>query len=516
MKKKLLLAMIFLVVLLTPLMFIVDSESETGDRYRKIEIDNSGNAETLTDYQLFLNVSYDSDMQSDFDDLRFTWYDESSSQEVSIDYWLDKYVDSEYALVWVEVPSISGLGQETLYMYYGDPDATSGSNGEATFVFFDDFSADTTADYEVWYNLNGEIGWNPDGYLFVNASTRQAAGRCSNVHVRHKDALIDAREEKYWLETRAMAFGTGVLDYLGVTNPYKVDSAPDGGYFLSIYVYQGIRDVWPMNRSLLQSFWENDREWAVWDDIATAVKDQWFRIGLGTSPTGTAYGKVCDDDYDELLTLVHQTIHQDNEWWVDVIASRGLTDAWATLYAHFDYIRVRKFADPEPLYLIGPEEPIPATVDIDPDTLNLKSNGEWVTAYIELSEDYSVSDIDPNSILLNGIVSVDAEGPVAVGDHDLDNIPDLMVKFDRAAIIEWLDTNDYGEDTGKYYEINLTITGTVSGTQFAGTDQVRVLKRQTLFIALTSLFFLLEWRCPPQTPLFLYMLRNLTFSRSSC
>lgn len=122
MKKKLLLAMIFLVVLLTPLMFIIDSESVTGDRCRRIEVDNSGNAETLTDYQLFLNISYDSDMQSDFDDLRFTWYDESSGQEVNIDYWLDKYVDSEYALVWIEIPSIRALGQEVIYMYYGDPE----------------------------------------------------------------------------------------------------------------------------------------------------------------------------------------------------------------------------------------------------------------------------------------------------------------------------------------------------------------------------------------------------------
>ena len=120
---------------------------------------------------------------------------------------------------------------------------------------------------------------------------------------------------------------------------------------------------------------------------------------------------------------------------------------------------------------------VSATIDIDPETLNLKSNGEWITAYIELPESYDVSEIDVGSILLNNAVPVDVKAPITIGDYDLDAIPDLMVKFDRAAIIEWLDTNDYGEDTGKYYEINLTITGTVSGTQFAGTDQVKVLKR---------------------------------------
>jgi len=121
--------------------------------------------------------------------------------------------------------------------------------------------------------------------------------------------------------------------------------------------------------------------------------------------------------------------------------------------------------------------PCSAILDIDPNTLNLRSNGEWVTAYIELSESYDVSEIDVGSILLNDTIPVDVEAPITIGDYDVDAIPDLMAKFDRAAIIEWLDTNDYGEDTGKYYEINLTITGTVSGTQFTGTDQVKVLKR---------------------------------------
>jgi len=126
------------------------------------------------------------------------------------------------------------------------------------------------------------------------------------------------------------------------------------------------------------------------------------------------------------------------------------------------------------LIKLAPEE-ISATVDIDPDTLNLKSNGQWITAYIELSEEYSVSEIDVSSILLNGSISVDPEAPTEVGDHDMDSIPDLMVKFERATIIEWLGTADYSEDTGKYVEVTLEITGEVAGTPFEGVDTVRVL-----------------------------------------
>ncbi len=124
---------------------------------------------------------------------------------------------------------------------------------------------------------------------------------------------------------------------------------------------------------------------------------------------------------------------------------------------------------------LGYETPVQATIDIDPDTLNLKSNGQWITAYIELPEEYSAGEIDVSSILLNGSIGVDLEAPTEVGDHDMDSIPDLMVKFERATIIEWLGTADYGEDTGKSAEVILVITGEAAGTLFEGVDTIRVL-----------------------------------------
>ena len=59
-----------------------------------------------------------------------------------------------------------------------------------------------------------------------------------------------------------------------------------------------------------------------------------------------------------------------------------------------------------------PDEPytvefIPAFVDFDPDTLNLKSKGKLVTGYIELPEGYNVNEINLESIKLN--IQVQAE-----------------------------------------------------------------------------------------------------------
>jgi signal peptidase I len=123
-------------------------------------------------------------------------------------------------------------------------------------------------------------------------------------------------------------------------------------------------------------------------------------------------------------------------------------------------------------------EPIPATVDIDPDTLELRSKGQPVTAYIELREGFDVGHIDVPSVrLCVGQVtacpedaSVGAqEHPSALDDYDGDTVPDLMVKFDRQDLIELL-----GGETG---DVTITLTGMVSppGRSFGGSDTVRVI-----------------------------------------
>ncbi len=111
---------------------------------------------------------------------------------------------------------------------------------------------------------------------------------------------------------------------------------------------------------------------------------------------------------------------------------------------------------------------IVATVDIAPDTLNLKSKGKWITAYIELPEDYDVNDIDISSILLNDTIPVDPSAPTSIGDYDSDGIPDLMVKLDRAAVISYINI--------QLWHVTLTITGELTdGTPFEGSDVIRVI-----------------------------------------
>lgn len=124
--------------------------------------------------------------------------------------------------------------------------------------------------------------------------------------------------------------------------------------------------------------------------------------------------------------------------------------------------------------------PINATANIDPDTLELNSEGQWITAYIELPQGYNVSDIDVSTVLLNNTVRAET-GPTCIGDYDNDGIPDLMVKFDRKTV-EDLVWHNLGYLTPLRtkpltYSVNLTVTGSLTdGTAFQGTNTIQTIQ----------------------------------------
>jgi len=76
--------------------------------------------------------------KSDGSDLRFT----ASDGVTQIPFWVQTWnATTKTASIWVQVPSLPTTGT-TIYMYYGYAAATSASNGNATFLFFDDFDSD--------------------------------------------------------------------------------------------------------------------------------------------------------------------------------------------------------------------------------------------------------------------------------------------------------------------------------------------------------------------------------------
>jgi len=128
-------------------------------------------------------------------------------------------------------------------------------------------------------------------------------------------------------------------------------------------------------------------------------------------------------------------------------------------------------ADTVSAVVTGVPDFVAATVEFGPETINLKSAGNFVTAYIELPSGFNPSDIGIPSVkikAINGspITPLPAQlAPIALGDFDNDGIADLMVKFDRQALQKHLSTG----------MVQITVEGLVGGQQFIGTRSVAVI-----------------------------------------
>lgn len=143
-----------------------DSNTVSQFTRRKGITITTGGTSTPSDYQVKLTIAYESEMQADFDDLRF-----NTKANEYIDYWIESYVTSTSAVVWIELPdAITDPGSDTIWLYYGNVSLSDGGVGDDTFEFFDNFpgaSLDTT---NKWTIINGTPTVN-DG-LFLDDDER--------------------------------------------------------------------------------------------------------------------------------------------------------------------------------------------------------------------------------------------------------------------------------------------------------------------------------------------------------
>lgn len=113
-----------------------------GNPYRREITVQENSGSNLSNYQTLIeldNTNFDfSHSTSDGSDIRIT---DTSLNKLS--FWIEEW-DSvgETAKIWVKIPSISASSTVTLYIYYGNASLTTESDGDNTFLFFDDFSGD--------------------------------------------------------------------------------------------------------------------------------------------------------------------------------------------------------------------------------------------------------------------------------------------------------------------------------------------------------------------------------------
>lgn len=164
------------------------------DKRQRVRVENGVN-ETYSDVAVELSVTYDADMQSNFDDIRFT----DASGTTSVPYWVETFTSGVSAQVWVQVETLPAQDTATLFMYYDNVFAASLSSSTQVFTAADDFESASLTDYsgDTFYEAGtvnvygGAYGAEPSS---GNLGNRAASGIARFDRTMSPDEIIRYRQ----------------------------------------------------------------------------------------------------------------------------------------------------------------------------------------------------------------------------------------------------------------------------------------------------------------------------------
>jgi hypothetical protein len=295
-----------------------------GWQYRRpITINNSSNSNSLTDYQVLVTLDTQSlisagKMKTDCGDIRFT----DSDGSTLLNYWIESGCNTASTKIWVKVPSIPANSSKTIYVYYGNPSATSLSNGDATFDFFDDFLG-TSVDTSKWI-ITDTTGWSIVSGELKGTNT---TGRLTSIPTFNPGIILEIKSRYISLPP----------------NGYQI-----GGFFIST------SDGFGFLNHPSTDYYRNDATWVQLGPTSPSATNLLTKITVKSSTqvdlsvtnynTGASYQSVSN---------IANTVSN------EPIALGRRYDGYYTAQsyeAYWDWIRVRKYTSPEPTTSVGAEE----------------------------------------------------------------------------------------------------------------------------------------------------------------
>jgi len=320
-------------------------------KYRK-PITITGSSENLTDYQVLITLDTaslisDGKMKSDCSDIRFTDADDNQT----LPYWIESNCNTSQTKIWVKVPSIPTNGT-TIYMYYGNLSASSASDGDTVFEFFDDFEG-TTLDSSKWT----EDAVNNIDHTINNYFRFEDAFRVGNAYWIYDGTDTGSQHQAKWTpisdfvveftskinDTEADQMGEGTVGLIADDNTIiaVVGHSDWKGDLLS--PQKGI--VAEDNSGTIHNAdYTKNGQYYYYDEVSSGDTQNWKIEHYGTII------KVYDND-GLVVTLTRSS----------TLSKLALAAGAYGTYPYLDYIqienlRVRKYADPEPTVTVGDEQ----------------------------------------------------------------------------------------------------------------------------------------------------------------
>ncbi|TFF97114.1 MAG: DUF2341 domain-containing protein [Promethearchaeota archaeon] len=305
----------------------------------RVPIDVASTNGDLTDYQVCIDIELTEWYENGYlnetgKDIRFT---NSSGQELG--FWIKNMnVTGGNSTIWVKIPDLKTTGTR-IYMYMGNPDAISGSNGEDAFDFFDDFEG-TSLDSK-WYDSDISSGSHTvsNGLLTVDSGG-----------IGLQDPLDFSVQDGYMVETKCL-FNVTSSGYSGTipeTSSSRFTTGSNGaGDATILYMRQNGQET--------IYYWVGDGSTSSYNLGSgttgwLSTNDEWYLTGVSViGGDSNSIARLWRDGVN-ITSFTGVTWYKDMNYISLGYFNGGTSNGQDTSY---DWIRIRKYTPYEPTISVG-------------------------------------------------------------------------------------------------------------------------------------------------------------------
>jgi len=343
-------------------------------QYKKeIKIKENSN-KNLSNYSNLIYIAYDNNMNIDFSDLRFT----NAEENTELGYWIQNKTNSSFAWIWVKTPLLNASINNTIYMYYGNNQATSNSNMGSANIYINDFSS------------------NED------LPTASSTYRISSSSISNGNLVISMGGG---CDQGVFVFNSGVY---GNNFDFKTRISLSSGYHIAVSLGGGTIQAANRQSTGIYSF-------------TAGTGDQGTNSEIGINPAWTYINQVAGGP--SLSGYYNITYISEGSAWTYVddgrrnINTSTITNNGATQYVGLgpnqqycgaasiavDYVYLKPYASIEPTYYISSR--LPASLDINMiyPTSDISSFTQETFNFTFNLSDYDLKGIKNVSLIVNGL-----------------------------------------------------------------------------------------------------------------
>jgi murein DD-endopeptidase MepM/ murein hydrolase activator NlpD len=291
---------------------------ENWQKRKIVMIDNTQNSNELTNFEVNVPINYQSEMNNNFSDIRFS--DEDGQTLLNYGWEInddgsEKKEEGIFAEAVVRVPSILSQTQKKIYLYYGNTDALPTANLENTLIWLDHFQTNRNYDYDYrdvdWQIKDSRVKLSTEAYQCGYIMPK-------NLSIKNLWLKVRMSRGKAWeAETRLFwRYADDNNTWEVVANPYLVSN-------------------WGFYKN---GNWTKVNEGEIWNDSTSYIpwEVKVYEMNHSIKVGEIILGNTSDDNINQAGRI------RIYDWW------RFMGPRQPNMYTYVDYLYIRQYTDPMP------------------------------------------------------------------------------------------------------------------------------------------------------------------------